>query len=80
LPVLEAMACGLPVITSTFAGVAELLSNEVDAFVLRDPNDTPALVQLLARLYADGSLRNRVAEAAVLAARRWTWDRNAAEI
>ncbi len=80
LPVLEAMACGLPVITSTFAGVAELLTNEVDAFVLRDPNDTQALAQLLARLYADESLRNRIAEAAVLAARRWTWDRNAAEI
>jgi glycosyltransferase involved in cell wall biosynthesis len=80
LPVLEAMACGLPVITSSFAGVAELLTNEVDAFVLRDPNDSQALAQLLMQVYADESLRNRIAEAAVLAARRWTWDRNAAEI
>jgi glycosyltransferase involved in cell wall biosynthesis len=80
LPVLEAMACGLPVVTSVFAGVAELLTNEVDAFVLRDPNDSQALAQLLARLYADESLRNRIAEAAVIAARHWTWDRNAAEI
>jgi glycosyltransferase involved in cell wall biosynthesis len=80
LPVLEAMACGLPVITSTLAGVAELITNEVDAFVLRDPNDSQALAQLLERLYADDHLRKRVAEAAVLAAQHWTWDRNAAEI
>ena len=79
LPVLEAMACGLPVITSTLAGVAELITNEVDAFVLPDPNDAQALAQLLERLYADDTLRKRVAEAAVLAARHWTWDRNAAE-
>jgi glycosyltransferase involved in cell wall biosynthesis len=80
LPVLEAMACGLPAITSIFAGVAELLANEVDAFVLRDPNDVGALAQLLQRLYADEPLRNRIAEAAILAARRYTWDHNAAEI
>ena len=80
LPVLEAMACGLPIITSTLAGVADLITNEVDAFVLRDPNDSQALAQLLERLYADDPLRKRVAEAAVLAAQHWTWDRNAAEI
>ena len=80
LPVLEAMACGLPVITSIFAGVAELITNEVDGFVLRDPNDSQSLAQLLERLYADESLRNRIAEAAVLTAQHWTWDRNAEEI
>jgi glycosyltransferase involved in cell wall biosynthesis len=74
------MACGLPAITSIFAGVAELLATEVDAFVLHDPNDVEALAQLLQRLYADEPLRNRISEAAVLAARRCTWDRNAADI
>lgn len=80
LPVLEAMACGLPVITSVFAGVAELITNEVDGFVLRDPSDLQALAQLLERLYLDELLRQRIAEAAMLTAKRWTWDRNAAEI
>ena len=79
LPVLEAMACGLPVITSVFAGVAELITNEIDGFVLRDPKDPQALAQLLARLYVDESLRNRISEAARLTAKQWTWDRNAAE-
>lgn len=80
LPVLEAMACGLPVITSVFAGVAELITNDVDGFVLRDPSDLQALTQLLERLYLDELLRQRIAEAAMLTAKRWTWDRNAAEI
>jgi glycosyltransferase involved in cell wall biosynthesis len=80
LPVLEAMACGLPVITSIFAGVADLITNKVDGFVLSDPNDPQALAQLLERLYVDELLRQRIAEAAILTARRWTWDRNAAEI
>ena len=80
LPVLEAMACGLPVITSTFAGVAELITNEIDGFILRDPSDSQALAQLLERLYIDESLRNRISEAATRTAEKWTWDRNAAEI
>jgi glycosyltransferase involved in cell wall biosynthesis len=80
LPVLEAMACGLSVITSIFAGVAELVTNEVDGFVLRDPNDSQALSQVLERLYVDESLRKRIAEAAVLTGQHWTWDRNAEEI
>ncbi len=80
LPVLEAMACGLPVITSIFAGVAELITNRVDGFVLPDPNDSRALAQLLERLYLDESLRERIGEAAVLTAKQWTWDRNAAEL
>ena len=80
LPVLEAMACGLPVITSTFAGVAEVITDETDGFILRDPSDSQALVQLLERLYVDESLRNRISEAATRTAEQWTWDRNAAEI
>jgi glycosyltransferase involved in cell wall biosynthesis len=80
LPVLEAMACGLPVITSTFAGVAELITDETDGFILRDPSDSQALAQLLERLYVDESLRNRISEAATRTAEQWTWDRNAAEI
>lgn len=80
LPVLEAMACGLPVITSMFAGVAELITNETDGFILRDPSDPQALAQLLERRYVDESLRNRISEAATRTAEGWTWDRNAAEI
>jgi glycosyltransferase involved in cell wall biosynthesis len=77
LPVLEAMAGGLPAITSVFAGVSALIHNEVDGFVLSDPGDTHALAQILRRLYEDHDYRERVSQAAAKTAQRWTWDRSA---
>ena len=37
LPALEAMACGIPVVVSARAGVAELVTPDRDAIVLQDP-------------------------------------------
>jgi glycosyltransferase involved in cell wall biosynthesis len=77
LPVAEAMACGLPAITSVFAGVSSQIQDGIDAFVLRDPTDAHALAHLLQRLHADSGLRRRLGEAAVQSVAPWTWDRNA---
>lgn len=77
LPVAEAMACGLPVVTSVFAGVSSSIRNGVDGFILDDPCDSGALVALLVKLYGDETLRRRIGEAAAKAAQNWTWDRNA---
>jgi glycosyltransferase involved in cell wall biosynthesis len=78
LPVVEAMACGMPVITSLNAGVAELIRDGVDGFILRQVDDFHALAQLLRCLQADGLLRGNAGDAAAKAALAWTWDRNAA--
>jgi glycosyltransferase involved in cell wall biosynthesis len=80
LPVLEAMACGLPVITSAAAGVSELVKNGVDGFVLQQPEDAHALAELVARLHEDPPLRRAVGEAGAITAREFTWDRNAAAV
>lgn len=80
LPVAEAMACGLPVITSMNAGVAELIHDGIDGFILSRSEDFQALAQLLDRLHADEVLRGHVSAAAAKAALNWTWDRNAAEV
>ncbi|MGC2671929.1 MAG: glycosyltransferase family 4 protein, partial [Candidatus Acidiferrum sp.] len=53
LPVAEAMACGLPVITSIFAGVADYIHDGVDGLVMRDPCDAQILAQVIERLQAD---------------------------
>jgi glycosyltransferase involved in cell wall biosynthesis len=37
LPVLEAMACGLPVLASSRAGVSEIIDHEINGIILRDP-------------------------------------------
>jgi glycosyltransferase involved in cell wall biosynthesis len=80
MPVLEAMACGLPVITSKFAGVAELISNGVDGFILEDPDDVRALSTVIRSIFRDPELRARCSQAAVATASKWTWNRNAAAL
>lgn len=80
MPVAEAMACGLPVITSVFAGVSSLLHDGVDSFVLADPYDGKKLAHLIRDLYTHKDLRSQLGEAAAKASAEWTWDRNAAAV
>jgi glycosyltransferase involved in cell wall biosynthesis len=80
LPVAEAMACGLPVITSAFAGVSGQIHHGVDGFVVPDPNDARLLAHLLERLHRDADFRQYIGEAAARTAHEWTWDRNAAAV
>jgi UDP-glucose:(heptosyl)LPS alpha-1,3-glucosyltransferase len=80
MPVAEAMACGLPVVTSAFAGVSSLLHDGIDGFVLQDPRDAETLAKLIRMLFDQKELRNRVGEAARKTALEWTWDRNAAAV
>jgi UDP-glucose:(heptosyl)LPS alpha-1,3-glucosyltransferase len=77
LPVAEAMACGLPVITSSQAGVAAFIRDTIDGYVLRDPDDVEGLAAMLEHLYLEDGLRDRVGTAAEAAVQGWTWDRNA---
>jgi glycosyltransferase involved in cell wall biosynthesis len=77
LPVAEAMACGLPVVTSVFAGVSSSIRNGVEGFILDDPRDSEALAALVIKIHGDETLRRRVGEAAARAAESWTWDSNA---
>jgi UDP-glucose:(heptosyl)LPS alpha-1,3-glucosyltransferase len=79
LPVAEAMACGLPVITSTYAGVSGLIHNTVDGFVLPEPEDAQTLARTIERLFRDTVFRCTIGEAASRTAQKWTWDRSAAE-
>jgi UDP-glucose:(heptosyl)LPS alpha-1,3-glucosyltransferase len=47
---LEAMAAGLPVVTSRFSGASEILSDGESGFVLEDPLDDAALADRMERL------------------------------
>jgi glycosyltransferase involved in cell wall biosynthesis len=77
LPILEAMACGLPVIASRRAGASEIIRDGEDGFVLRDPEDSRELAVLLRKVYSDVAVREKVAEQAARSAAKHTWDRNA---
>jgi len=80
MPVAEAMACGLPVVTSAFAGVASLLHDGIDGFVLQDPRDAETFAKLIRMLFDQTELRGRVGDAAAKTVLEWTWDRNAATV
>jgi glycosyltransferase involved in cell wall biosynthesis len=80
MPVLEAMACGLPVITSASAGVSELVQDAANGFVLQDPRDGATLALLITRLYTNPSFRTAIGEAASRTAQEWTWARHAGKV
>lgn len=68
--VMEAMASGLPVLSSAQSGASELLPESMQRFVVRDPTDSIEIAHKMnALLDADGELR-AVARAT---AERYTW-------
>ncbi|HUL33972.1 MAG TPA: glycosyltransferase family 4 protein [Candidatus Eisenbacteria bacterium] len=79
LPPLEAMACGLPVITSSQNGGSQIITEGLDGFVLPNPEDSRALARLLVRLYAEPGFRQQMGENAAHTAESFTWQRNARE-
>ncbi|WP_026734484.1 glycosyltransferase family 4 protein [Fischerella sp. PCC 9605] len=76
LVVIEAMACGLPVITASTTGAAELITPEA-GIVLPDPDDTEALAQGLLLLASDRNLRSQMGKTARTIAEQHSWDRMA---
>ncbi|HEY2910772.1 MAG TPA: glycosyltransferase family 4 protein [Gemmataceae bacterium] len=71
LVALEALACGLPVITSRYNGAAELLSPPSDGLVIDDPHDAEALAAAMARML-DRGYRHAASQAARQTAGHWT--------
>ena len=70
LPVLEAMACGVPTAcsnTSSLPGIAG------DAAVTFDPADVEAIAATLRRLLGDVDLRGQLRERGLAQVRRFTW-------
>jgi UDP-glucose:(heptosyl)LPS alpha-1,3-glucosyltransferase len=73
LVVLEALACGLPVITTRYNGAGELLSSPKEGYVLPDPHDHRRLAWCMTQLL-DPAHRNACAQAARRTAAQWTFE------
>ena len=71
LPVVEAMACGVPVITSPCSSLPEVAG---DAALYVDPHDPAAIAAAVVRLAGDPELRARLAAAGLARAARFDWD------
>jgi glycosyltransferase involved in cell wall biosynthesis len=73
LVVVEAMACGLPVIT-TRNGPGDIVRDGVDGFIV-PPRDVDAILERLGQLRDDPDLRFRMALNARLRSQEFTWER-----
>jgi len=60
---MEAMACGLPVVTTPVSGIPELLTDRVNGLFV-PPDDAAATADALHRLYSDLPLAEQLARAA----------------
>jgi len=71
MPVLEAMACGTPVLTSRRGALPEVGG---DAVVYVEPEDEESIASGLTRLLEDSSLRERLRRQGLARAQEFSWD------
>jgi len=71
LPMLEAMACGTPVVASTASCLPEVAG---DAALLIDPHDVAALAEALDRAHTDDTLRAELVTRGKRRASGFRWD------
>jgi len=76
-PVLEAMACGTPVVTSNRSSLPEVAD---DAALLVNPTDTDDITQAILRLLEDSQLRHTLMERGYHQAQRFTWAESARQL
>lgn len=74
LPVLEAMARGVPVATSARASLGEVAGDAAEVF---DPESPEAIATALVRLLSDPVERDRLRAAGLARAAQFTWERTA---
>jgi glycosyltransferase involved in cell wall biosynthesis len=76
LPVLEAMACGTPVLCSNVSSLPEVAG---DAALLVDPLDVKSMAEAMNRLLQDEGLRSQLVERGYRQVRQFSWERCARE-
>lgn len=70
LPVLEAMACGTPVIASKLSAIPEVTG---DAAILIDPTQSAAIAQALTQVANDRQTREQLSQASIKRAAKFSW-------
>jgi len=74
LPLLEAMACGVPVVSSNASCLPEIGG---DACLYFAPHSVEDLVSQMERLLSDSNLRKELAKRGIERAREFTWEKTA---
>ncbi len=77
LPILEAMQCGTPVITSDATAMPEAAG---DAAVLVNPNEPDEIKRAMDRIYRDEIVRKELIEKGFEQAKKFSWKKAAGEL
>lgn len=75
-PVLEAMNCGLPVITSKYGSLAEVVGN---AGILIDPQNPVEISAAMEKIYSDNLLKHEMLRNGIVRAEEFSWQKLAEE-
>lgn len=76
LPVLEAMACGTPVITSNLSSLPEVTG---DAAILVNPYSVEEIADAMKAVAEDGKLRSHLSQTGIIRASNFSWEKTGAE-
>ncbi|MBS4174975.1 glycosyltransferase family 4 protein [Bacillus sp. FJAT-49736] len=77
----EAMAAGLPIITTARGGNPEVIQSEKNGFVVKNPDDPNEFVDKISKVLSSKSLMRKMGEKGrELAESQYTWDRVASEV
>jgi glycosyltransferase involved in cell wall biosynthesis len=74
ISLLEAMASGLPIVSTDVGGIPFLVEDGTTALLVR-PGDPSAMADAVLRLLADRALGDRLVAAGLAAAQAYTWER-----
>jgi glycosyltransferase involved in cell wall biosynthesis len=77
LPVLEAMACGTPVVTSNISSLPEIAG---DAALLVDPYNIQQIVSAIRQILLDHQIQADLRQRGVEQAKKFTWNQTASQI
>jgi glycosyltransferase involved in cell wall biosynthesis len=77
MPILEAMACGTPVITSKISSMPEIAG---DAALLVDPLSPPSIAEALLQLHDSEELQIRKIEEGLINVKRFSWTKTAEQV
>jgi len=77
LPILEAMACGTPVLTGNVSSLPEVAG---EAALLVDPHRPTEIASGLAQLITDSNLRNKLVNRGFQQIQNFSWDKAAAQV
>jgi len=77
IPPLEAMACGVPVITSNSTSLPEVVG---DAAILIDPQDNQQLAAAMLNVLSDNVLADQLKSRGLLQAQKFNWQQSAQQL